>query len=629
MARFTTTRSSRSSRLSPARNRPPFVLLVAMPSRRFFLLLASLAVMACASYGALVLGRATWAETQQLDALFPFYKWRIRVFSAEELGQAWHGLAGTAAVAGLAILGLLAPRRGRTEFRVWTGEIRAAAARLWQLVAQLPEPQRRRASGWLAALTALRLVLSLPAVTPEYDDVASYELFASKSLLAVAGYYPVPNNHVLANTLSWLFYHLNHGFWFTMRLPVLLAATATVGLLFAGLLWAKAGFRAAGLATLLFSLTNLSLYHAAVGRGYWLLTGLAGVVFFCTLALSAAPRYARAAWSGLVLGSIAGLYTVPTFALVVASAFSWVAVGAFRQRTPRVLAGLLAMGAVVLAGSLLLYAPLLFVSGPASLLANGFISAQTLPAFWTGLPAYLWRTEGALAGQMTLGGLLVLGGLGTALFSWRQGASRPAADAAHWQRLAPAAAWFMGAPYAVLALKHVFAPERTLLYKAFFFFVLLALAIDWLLRLERPGARRWRRAGLASAALLWAGYQLFSLWRDSRPLHLRNQAFHAAFEWLDAQPRGPLLVPEPTQNLFLRMYQHAERPGQPWQLDAFPQTGVAYRYVLAFPDHRGFFQPRFSEKPVFLNAQVAIYRAPPVAITPPAPALPSYWHLAD
>lgn len=600
-----------------------------MPSLRYFLLLASLVIVAGAGYGAWVLGSTTWAETRQLDAIFPFYKWRIRTFSAAELAQTWHGLAGTAAVAGLSTIGLLAPRRGRAEFRAWTGEIRAAAARLWQLVAQLPEPQRRWVGVSLAVLTTLRLVLSLPAVTPEYDDVASYELFASKSLLAVAGYYPVPNNHVLANTLSWLFYHLSPGFWFTMRLPVLLAATAAVGLLFAGLLWAKASFRAAGLATLLFSLTNLSLYHAAVGRGYWLLTALAGVVFFCTLALSVAPRYARAAWSGLVLGSIAGLYTVPTFALVVGSAFSWVAVGAFRQRAPRLLVGVLAAGAVVLVGSLLLYAPLLFISGPASLLANGFVAAQTLRAFWAGLPAYLWRTEGALAGQMTLGGLLVLAGLGGALFSWRQRAAMPAAAAAPWQRLAPAAAWFLLAPYAVLALKHVFAPERTLLYKAFFFFALLALAIDWLLRAGRPGARRWRRAGLAGAALLWAGYQLFSLWRESNPLRHRNQAFHAAFAWLDAQPRGPLLVPEPTHSLFLRMYQHAERPGQPWQLDAFPRQGVSYRYVLAFPDHRGFFQPRFRVPPAFLNAQVAIYQVLPAAAPPAAPALPSFWHLAN
>ncbi len=601
----------------------------ATPDARFFGLLAFGLLAVCAGYAALVLHSATWTEARQLDAIFPFYKWRTRAYSAAALASAWQALAGAAILLG-GITGVLAATpKGRAACALWRREMRGAAAELSGSFRTLPAGQQRIAAWSLAALTAVRAYMSRPAVTPEYDDVPSYELFASKSLLAVSAYYPVPNNHVLSNTVSWLFYHVNPGFWWTMRLPVVLVATVATALLFAGLLRARAGFRPAGLATLLFSLAQLSLYHVAVGRGYWLLTALAAVVFFSTLALRAAAPHPRAAWTGLVVGSVLGAYTVPTFALVLASALSWLGLAFLQQRAGRPLAWLVAMGAAATAGSLLLYAPLLFISGPTIFFGNGFVTPHPWAEFLAGLPAYLWETEGFLAGQMKVGSLLTVAGLtGAWLLLRRARRGRlPAALAAPWQRLAPAALWFMLFPIAMLAAQRVFAPGRTLLYKAFFFFVLLALVVEWLLRLDSARARRWLRPALSVAALLWCTYQFTSLWRDNRPPRRRNQALHAAFLWLDQHPRGPILVPESTHSLFVRMYLHAERPGQQWPIDAYPYPGRAYTYVLAFPGHHGEFQPRFAYPPAFHNEQVDIYRvAPPAPGQHPEPGLPSYWY---
>jgi hypothetical protein len=91
----------------------------------------------------------------------------------------------------------------------------------------LNSEQRRWAGGALGALTLLRLYFSLD--NPAYDDAVSYEVFVSKGLLATSAYYPIPNNHVLSNTLSLLFYQVSPNFWWTMRLPVLLISSgATV-----------------------------------------------------------------------------------------------------------------------------------------------------------------------------------------------------------------------------------------------------------------------------------------------------------------------------------------------------------------------------------------------------------------
>ncbi|SFP88663.1 hypothetical protein [Hymenobacter arizonensis] len=595
---------------------------------RFLALLSTGLLALCAGYAAIVLHSAPWAEASQLDAIFPFYKWRTRLFSPAEYATAKQlMLAGAALMA--ALFGALAlGQSGRAELTAWGRELRAAP-RFWAPWASLTQSQRRWAGGALAALTLLRLMLSSPAVNAEYDDAASYTLFVSKGLIAVSSYYPIPNNHVFSNTLSWLFYQLHSDFWWTMRLPVVLAATATTALMFVGLLRHQVRFWPAIMAVGLFSLAQLSVYHAAVGRGYWLLTGLAMVVFFCTLALQAGNAVPRLAWTGLVVAGVLGTYTVPTFAMVLGSAFTWLGLH-WWQHFGR-LGRLAAAGAAVVAGTLLLYTPLLFISGPAMLFSNGFVASHPIAEFLKGLPLYLWQTEGFLAGQMKVGGLLTLATLAAVAYLWRRGRAGqlPPALATPWQRLVPVTLWFMLFPYAMVVSQRVFPPGRTLLYKAFFLFVLVALVVEWLLQTRAMHGKRWLRPALGLAFLLWCTYQFTSLWRDNRRPSQNNAQFHAAFAWLATQPIGPVLVPEPTHYIFLGMYFLSERAGQPWKLDGRPLPGKAYSYVVAFPNLRGYFQPVFTQLPAYRNPEVDIYRVPTPAPLADANGLPPYYHLAD
>ena len=605
--------------------------MVKLPGARFFGMLSVGLLALCASYTALVLHSATWAGARQLDAIFPFYKWRIRLFSAAEFAHFGQLLTGLAVLLTLPAVMLVAAPAGRTECLQWSSELRAMLRGLGRAFGALPVTQRRGAALLLLALTAFRLAASIPAVTPGYDDVPSYEMFASKSLLAVSAYYPVPNNHVLSNTISGVFYRVNPGFWFTMRLPVVLAATVATALLFLGLLGARTSFRVAWVSTLLFSLAQLSLYHVAVGRGYWLLTLMGVVAFFGALNLANGTRQPRAAWTGLVVGGVLGLYTVPTFALILGSAFSWLGLGYLQRRNWRAIAWLAVLGSVVAAGSLLLYAPLLFVSGPAIFFNNGFVTPQPFGEFWRGLPAYLWETEGFLAGQAKVGGLLVITVLATLLLGWQRMGQWPAMQRLPWQRLVPVALWFMAFPYAMMAAQRVFAPGRAVLYKAFFFFLLLALVVDWLLQ---TAPKRWQHglhAALSLVGIIWLSYEVNSLWRDNQRPRRRNEALYQAFQWLNQHPKAPTLMPESTHSLFVRMYLHSEHPGQHWPIDHFPQPGISYTYVLAFPDLHGWFQPGFTFPPVFHNELVDIYRLSPAGAdsASAAGALPSYWHLVE
>lgn len=607
----------------PTTSSPAPILSSPYLPKRFFGLLISSTLAACAGWAALVLASSPWQQARQLDDIFPFYNWRIRWFTAAELCWTWQALLVLAAVLGGGAIALAAPAAGRLQIRVWRNEICTSMANLWGELSALSTKQRQISGLVFSILTALRFWLSQTAVTPGYDDVPSYELFASKSLLAVSAYYPVPNNHVLSNTLSWLCYHVNPGFWFTMRLPVLLAATTATGLLFAGLLKMRTGFWVALLTVGMFGLAQLSLYHGAVGRGYWLLTLLASIVFFCVLALCDGTQQPRATWTGLLIGGVLGMFTVPTFALVLASAFSWLGLNYLRLRNGAALGQLAGVAFAVMLGSLLLYTPLLFISGPASFLHNGFVTPLPSQRFWAEFPAYWWETEGFLAGQMKVGAVLTLIVLGAAALGLhRIYTGFPMPRLAAWHRLAPVALWFVLLPYAMLAVQRVFAPGRALMYKAFFFFVLLNLALDWLMHLRPPSQQRSLRVLLGLGLILWTSYQLISLMRDNRKQNQHNIALHAAFDWLVRHPRGPILIPEPTHSLFVRMYLHSELPGQIWDLDARPRPGTRYTYVLAFPDQRGQFQPRLTVQPVFHNEQVNIYLAPAIA-----PA--TYWYLAN
>ena len=581
-----------------------------MPSGRFTLFLISFVLLACAGYSALVLGSASWAEARQLDAIFPFYKWRINQFTATAYSGVRHGLE---LMAGLLAVGTAA-QLASANTRAQLARLRAEARLSWQALGRglraLSRRQRWQAGGALAGLTALRLYFSL--ANPEYDDAVSYEVFVSKGLLATSAFYPIPNNHVFSNTISLLFYQLNPGFWWSMRLPVLLLSTgASVGW-FAGLL-RRAGFRVALLAVGLFGMLQLSLYHAGVGRGYWLLIGLAGIVFFSTLELGRPGGRRRAAWAELLGAGVLGCYTVPPFVYVLASAYSWLGLQAVGGRQWPRLGALLTFGLATLAGAALLYAPLLLVSGLDALTGNGYVAQLALGSFWRELPAYAWHTEGFLAGQRTLGGFLTLAGLLLAgrLFWLARCGRLPAATAGPLRELGRPALWFLLLPYAVIGVQRVFPPERVMLYKAQFFFVLLALGLDWLLRQPAtPGQLRWRRRALGVSITLFSAYGTYAVVRVNPAARGTNAAYHDGLHWLATQSPGPVLLPEPTQNLFFRFYAHTQVRQRPWQLDYAQRPGRAYAYVVAFPNRRGYFQPQFPFPPAYHNSSVDIYAVP-------------------
>jgi len=576
--------------------------------------LCLVAVAACAAYAAVILSGATLADIQALDAIAAEHEhWHVRPVTATELQTLrtvlW-AAAGFCGLIGTAVLVLAAGRQGLQMLRLQTQKLLETGRRYAKRF-----PRRALASAALAlcCLTALRLYFSLTKpVHPE--EIASYEYFVRPGLLAVSAYYPIPNNHILSNAINWVFYQIHPHFWWSMRLPVLLAATAGTVALAAGLLrWTS--FRVATGATAAFSCLQLCLYNASAGRGYWLLILLAGLLFFCTLELARTDSRAwqPLAWAGLLMAGLAGCYTVPTFAYALGAALSWLAWYYVRRRKLSHMVALVAVSSALALGLLALYSPVLLVSG-SRLFGNGFVSARKADIFWPGLPSYLLFTEGMLVGQRTLGGLLALMVFGCwAYWLLRRRPRRNAlGNAALARRALIATAWWFGVfPYLLLVLQRVFAPERVLLYKAFFFFVLLALGLEaFFRRLRRRTVRRWSKCLLVGVFSLYVAYEASYVEKLNRYNQQQVAAYRAGFDWLATQPAGPVLAPEPLHDMYFRFFAHARLTAHPWQLHMVARPGLTYAYVVAFPNRRGAFQPAYPFPPAFANEQVEIFVLP-------------------
>jgi len=577
-----------------------------MPPFRYFLQLGLLLLLLTAGYATLLLHQATLPAIQALDHITQHMQWHIRPVQEVELQQLVVLLDSAVALAGGGLLALSSQPAGRREWGRLGREIKSIIGGITACFRRLPGRQRRLFWLLLGLLTALRIYFSL--TKPLHgEELASYEFFVRPGLLATGAYYPIPNNHVLSNTISGWFYLLNPNFWWCMRLPVLLISTGSTALLFGGLLRVS-NFRVATVATFLFSWLQLSLYNASAARGYWLLISLAGLVFFAALALHNGTNR-RAAWAALLAGGVLGSYTIPSFAYVLVAAFSWLGLVFLLQKRWPEPAQAIAIGTLTILGATALYSPLLLVSGFDVLTGNGFVAPRPAAEFWTGLPAYLWFNEGFLAGQRSVGAALTLAGLlsfGYLLLRY------PAKVLPQFYGLGKPALWFIITPYALVVMQRVFPPERVFLYKAFFFFILIALLVDWWLHRSLSNmVRRWSQIILLAGVLIFTTYQTYTVERLNRGNQRPVSAYQAGFAWLAAQPPGPVLAPEPLHNLYFRFFGHALTPARRWRFDAAARPATAYAYVLAFPNQRGYFQPKYPFPPAYHNPEVEIYRLPP------------------
>ena len=247
---------------------------------------------------------------------------------------------------------------------------------------------------WTLVLVGVPVVLALGlrlvflGQPMRYDEALTFNEFASRPLYYGLSFYPDPNNHLLNTLLMHAAYLAFGNQPWVLRLPALIGGVGLVAATFwlAHLLYGRG---AAVLAATLVAVASYAIEYSTNARGYT----LQALCFVLLLALCVVA-VRRASLSALLLAAIVGAlgaYDLPTMLYGVAIAAVWLLVSFSAARAGRVgTRHLVASGVLMGFLVVLLYLPVLLVSGADKLVGNRFV----VPLSWTQLGPELMSTLG-------------------------------------------------------------------------------------------------------------------------------------------------------------------------------------------------------------------------------------------
>jgi len=255
------------------------------------------------------------------------------------------------------------------------------------------------------------LYLSQPML---HDEAYTYVAFASRALRHIITDYHLPNNHVFHTILVFLSTSLLGNYPWTVRLPAYLAGVLVIPACY---LAGRGQYdkKIALAATALVSVSPVLIDYSANARGYSLLC----LITLAVLALAAYIKEHRnlIAWTLLIILSCLGFYTLPTMLYPFSMVITWLLISALVRDVAleygkRFLVYLLISTTMVLILTLVLYAPILYVSGLSSLISNEYVQPIQYSGLWDSLLSRAASVSGQwLAGLPSYWGILALVGI--------------------------------------------------------------------------------------------------------------------------------------------------------------------------------------------------------------------------
>ena len=548
---------------------------------RFLHLLAAFALLIGSLYVAGIFGPASYASVEQLRNIryyesltdgplmlaLPLSPARYATFRVLTFGVLGASLLSTIVLVSIASY--------RQELADFLREVRRAGAALWHTIQALSKKQLVLATGLLMAVLSARLFwFFIDPLSP--DEVTSFTAFVHEGPLAVTSFYPIPNNHVFYNFLSWVVSKGGPGdARVIMRLPSLLIATAGTALSYV-MLTRRFGFKTATIVTTLFDLTQLTIIYAASGRGYYLQLVCIQVGFFCVLKLLMSTHYTRLGWALFVFSSLVGLYAIPTYAAPFAS-FLLVLLASCMTLPPQIRGPfgrqVLTAGLIIGATTLVLYSPVGCVSGWSRLLANRYLTPTSLDEFTRVIRAYIYDAAMLLFG-MARPALIVLAALLglTPIVLWRTELSATTKRAA-WTCWA-----LLLVPIVLMLLQRRFIPARVLIFTTYFAYLLVTLGAAF-------AAQRWKAYWVARIPLallvvlltLRVGEMVSQIPAIIRT-HDREAGVGLAYRWLLSQPKGEVFLQAPLYGFMFYHYNSLDTKFL--AADSRREAGKRYTYLV-------------------------------------------------
>jgi len=241
----------------------------------------------------------------------------------------------------------------------------------------------------VAAAAAVRIYfLSVQPMTP--DEAATFYAYASKPLFIGLTNYSAPNNHLFHTFLVHISYTLFGNHPWAVRLPALIAGILVVpaSYLVMRVLYNK---HAALLAAGILASLRVLIGYSTTARGYTLIC----LIFLLILALATYVRQSKnhAAWLLFAVLSAIGFYTIPVMLYPFGSVVIWLLLSIVSEKTDierRWLLKNLSIYVIITSVlTLILYAPVLAVSGIDSIISNRWVTPRSWSYFASEFPASL------------------------------------------------------------------------------------------------------------------------------------------------------------------------------------------------------------------------------------------------
>jgi len=241
----------------------------------------------------------------------------------------------------------------------------------------------------LLLLIASTKLYFLPRYFFHIDEITSYLYFIKRGFLVSASYYPNPNNHVLYSLFTICLRPFIQNPFYLMKGGAFIISMITSASLFF-LLRRYFSFTTACLSTLIFSFFGQIFNYSLFGRGYLLMTFFVILATFSAFEMLSGKR-GEHLWHVYVLSSILGFYTMVIyfypFATLALVLFSSIIVLSENKKSN--LYRFIYYHTLIGIGTLLLYAPVIAISGLSSLTANSWIIKLSFFEFIKELPSYI------------------------------------------------------------------------------------------------------------------------------------------------------------------------------------------------------------------------------------------------
>jgi 4-amino-4-deoxy-L-arabinose transferase-like glycosyltransferase len=215
-----------------------------------------------------------------------------------------------------------------------------------------------------------------------YDESVTYLAFAGQSWTTVISSYTYPNNHVFHTLLVKAGVTLFGNDPWVLRLPAFVAGVAMIPLTY----WVGRrlfGTAAAYLGSGLVAASGALSFYSTNARGYTMIC--AATLLLAGALLRLRDRPSTKLWTGCVLVTALGFWTVPVFLFPAGGLALWFALSALLDDTYDRRADLGRLGLAVVATVILtsvLYSPIIAGEGLAALTSNSFVRATAWHVFF-------------------------------------------------------------------------------------------------------------------------------------------------------------------------------------------------------------------------------------------------------